>query len=203
MLRRGGGSICVQRKSDTDNRQLQSWLKETAHQNKDAFASLYQALIQPVSHYVRIHIDSSEDAKDVIQEVFIAIWRGADSYSGQSSVLSWVLAVSRKKVADHYRKKYRHARWMAGESMDDGRMIKVKDEASTKEIAEIVQKVYWERLMQRPSPQARELIYLSFVLGLTYREIAAIQEVRPGTIKSRMYAVRQKLMKLIREEGST
>lgn len=87
--------------------------------------------------------------------------------------------------------------------MDDDRIMEVKDEASAKEIAQIVQKVYWERLMQRLSPQARELIYLSFVLGLTYGEIAAIQEVRPGTIKSRMYAVRKKLMKLIREEGLT
>jgi RNA polymerase sigma-70 factor (ECF subfamily) len=160
-------------------------------------------LIQPVSHYVRIHIGPPEDAKDVVQEVFIAIWRGADSYSGQSSVLSWVLAISRRKVADYYRKKYRNAHWMTGESMDDDRIMEVKDEASTKEIAQIVQKVYWERLMQRLSPQARELIYLSFVLGLTYGEIAAIQEVRPGTIKSRMYAVRKKLMKLIREEGLT
>lgn len=44
-----------------------------------------------------------EMVDDVVQEVFLAAWRGLARYSGHATLRSWLLSIARNKVEDHYR----------------------------------------------------------------------------------------------------
>jgi RNA polymerase sigma-70 factor (TIGR02943 family) len=44
------------------------------------------------------------DARDLLQETFLAAWRNMDSYKGEASVKNWLFVILRSKITDHYRK---------------------------------------------------------------------------------------------------
>lgn len=52
---------------------------------------------------------AKEAAEDVVQEVFIAAWKGLSSYQGEAALTPWLLGIARHKVQDHYRKILRKA----------------------------------------------------------------------------------------------
>lgn len=53
-------------------------------------------------------ISDKEDAKDIIQDVFLAAYSGYKSFNGKSSVKTWLQTILKNKVADYYRKKYKN-----------------------------------------------------------------------------------------------
>jgi RNA polymerase sigma-70 factor (ECF subfamily) len=54
--------------------------------------------------YVARRVNDAHTAKDLVQETFLAAWRNADGYKGQASVKTWLFAILKNKLTDHYRK---------------------------------------------------------------------------------------------------
>ncbi|MBT2620260.1 sigma-70 family RNA polymerase sigma factor [Chryseobacterium sp. ISL-6] len=52
-------------------------------------------------------LSDKDDAKDVVQEVFLSALSSYDSFEGKSQPLTWLNAILQRKVADFYRKKYK------------------------------------------------------------------------------------------------
>ncbi len=52
---------------------------------------------------------SQETAEDLVQETFLAAARRFDSYTGESAPATWLHAILKNKVADHFRERYRNA----------------------------------------------------------------------------------------------
>ena len=48
-------------------------------------------------------------AEDLLQEVFLSAWTSLGNFQGRSSLKSWLMAIARHKVEDHYRKRLREA----------------------------------------------------------------------------------------------
>ena len=48
-----------------------------------------------------------EEAKDIVQDVFLAAFSGYQSYEGNSSAKTWLHSILKNKVSDYYRKKYK------------------------------------------------------------------------------------------------
>jgi RNA polymerase sigma-70 factor (TIGR02943 family) len=44
------------------------------------------------------------DARDLLQETFLAAWRNMDNYKGQASVKNWLFIILKSKITDHFRK---------------------------------------------------------------------------------------------------
>ncbi len=53
-------------------------------------------------------ISDKEEAKDIVQDVFLAAYSGYQSFQGKSSVKTWLQTIFKNKVADYYRKKYKN-----------------------------------------------------------------------------------------------
>lgn len=58
--------------------------------------SLYRFALARVRH--------ESIAEDLVQETFVAGWRGRHSFSGDSSVSTWLFAILKRKIADHFRR---------------------------------------------------------------------------------------------------
>ena len=48
-------------------------------------------------------------AEDLVQETFLAAWKGRDSFDGRSSVRTWLCSILRRKIADYFRRSRREA----------------------------------------------------------------------------------------------
>lgn len=65
----------------------------------------YTAVLYNRANYL---LHNSEDAEDIVQDVFIVAYEGLDKYQGLSNPKTWLMGILKNKVADYYRKKYKH-----------------------------------------------------------------------------------------------
>ncbi len=52
-------------------------------------------------------LSDKEDAKDIVQDVFLAAYSGFQSFKGNSSIKTWLHTILKNKIADYYRVKYK------------------------------------------------------------------------------------------------
>ncbi len=58
-----------------------------------------------VHRYVWRRLNPKVDlVDDIVQDVFVAAWRGLKTYSGEASLQTWLVSIARHKVEDHYRR---------------------------------------------------------------------------------------------------
>lgn len=58
-------------------------------------------------------------AEDLVQETLLAAWQARDSYAGKSSVSTWLVAILKRKIIDHFRRSWRQVELQEGTELDD------------------------------------------------------------------------------------
>ena len=72
--------------------------------DRKATARLVELHADAVHRYVWRRLTPKVDlVEDLVQEVFVAAWRGLEKYSGEASLQTWLVSIARNKVEDHYR----------------------------------------------------------------------------------------------------
>ena len=167
-----------------------------------AFGVLYDRLSGPLYTLCLRMIGDPEESEDVLQEVFLALWRRASNYDGaRSSVFSWTVLITRGKAIDHLRSRGRRLRVMVssecGEEGDERPSAQANgaesspdaaDQAEAHDQAGRVRRV----LGQLPLEQC-QVIEMAFFGDLSHHEISARLGQPLGTIKAR---IRRGLLKL-------
>jgi RNA polymerase sigma-70 factor (ECF subfamily) len=144
---------------------------------EDAFGDCYAELGPILRRYLRGRVPDA-DIDDVVQVVFVEVWRFRSRFDPSRSLEAWVLTIARRRAIDHLRSRRRDtvpledAGSMAG---PDGRDI-----ASQVERTQDMQVA----LARLPDLQ-REAIEMAYYADLTQREIAERLDVPLGTIKAR------------------
>ncbi len=125
--------------------------------------------------------------EDVLQETFIAVWKGAGRYHGGGDVGAWIWGIARRQAALWMRK---HGRalpvWDADES--DGPEMQA------------VNRVDIERALEGLGPngsEQRRLARLVFIEDRPLAEVAQELGIPVGTVKSRLYRVRRVLQEAL------
>jgi RNA polymerase sigma-70 factor (ECF subfamily) len=145
-----------------------------------AFAELYDACADRLHHYLALHLGSTADADDVVQETFARMARSRKKLRRVENLTAYVFAVARNEAARLKSKQTRQRQVreihpppaLYGETYSD--------EAAALEAAETVRAAL-ERL---PSEQ-REIVELKAFGNLTLKEIAEVTALPPGTVATR------------------
>src|SRR5438128_5712405 len=129
-------------------------------------------------------LHESTAAEDIVQEVFLSIWRKATSYQKHhGSVFSWLQAIVHHRAIDKVRSAaYRDHQWTPlqaeGEQDPPSEQREVWEEAWQQEQGKLIRLA----LEQLPSEQ-RQVIELAYFGGYTHTEIAEQQNIPLGTVK--------------------
>ena len=87
---------------------LTAQIKQAQAGDSEAFAQIYDAYAQKLFRYIRLKVRSRQQAEDLLQEVFVKIWRGLPGYqSDKGSFNSWAYRVAANALNDFFRKTYR------------------------------------------------------------------------------------------------
>ncbi|MBI1895098.1 MAG: sigma-70 family RNA polymerase sigma factor [Acidobacteria bacterium] len=98
--------------------------------DRKATAEFVSLCADPVYRYVRRRLAPDQDVvEDVVQEVFMDAWESLPRYRGDSSLLTWILAITRHKVQDHYRRRLRRMEALDEEAPEPGSPAPALDEA--------------------------------------------------------------------------
>jgi RNA polymerase sigma factor (sigma-70 family) len=132
-------------------------------------------------------LQSSSDGEEITQEVFVSAWRGRASYQAdKGSLVGWLIAIARNKVADRLRARGREVRLVQAVANSD---VQVQSEGLSTLIDRLV---LTEEIRQLPHPRGT-ILQLAFWEGRSYPQIAEQLDLPLGTVKSH---VRRGLLQL-------
>ena len=158
-----------------------------------AFDLFYERYAQIIFNLcVRILRDEAE-AQDVLQEIFLQIWREAERFDAtRASVKTWLFTIARSRSLDRYRSRKTVTSRLEDNAEDQIQQIPGKEDLQSKSVMQ----QYVGSALSRLSKEQRLVLELSYYEGLTQEEIAARLNEPLGTIKSRIRAALMKLRSL-------
>ncbi len=147
-----------------------------------AFTRLYQSLVGAVTAYVKAQGANQPD--DVTSEVFLGVFARLRSFQGtEEQFRSWVFTIAHHRIVDERRTQARRPRMsdLAGgaEEVEAGHAGSAEDEALRALGAERAR-----RLLQRLSPDQRDVIALRVVADLPVEEVARALGKQPGAVRA-------------------
>jgi RNA polymerase sigma-70 factor, ECF subfamily len=164
-----------------------------------AYEDLIGRFQQPVYSLALRLLNDQAEASDVVQEVFLKVFRNIGSFRGQSTLKTWIYRITVNEAHNARRWFFRHRRREV--ELDSGpeetrswkdtipdRCRSPFDEACDREQHGMV-----EAALERINPIFRESVVLRDIMDLSYEEIAEVLGVSLGTVKSRILRGREAL----------
>jgi RNA polymerase sigma factor (sigma-70 family) len=150
--------------------------------DNQAFSYLYDNYSGALHSIILQIIQENELACDVLQEVFINIWRKIESYDPvKGRLFTWMLNIARNASIDTLRSKnYQNAK--KNQELTDNVDIKTGAQATQLN----VDNIGLRKILEKLKPEQRILIELAYFKGYTHEEIAEIEGIPLGTVKTRI-----------------
>src|SRR5689334_13209219 len=161
--------------------------------DRAAFATLYERTSSHLFAVVlRIQRDRGQ-AEDILQEVYVNVWRAARSFdAAQSQPLTWLTSIARNRAIDSLRRSQTRPQWQSAggpegsDQEDDSVYDTVADTAPgpLDLLSEASDARALAACMERLTALQRQSLALAFYQGLSHAEVAAQKRQPLGTVKS-------------------
>jgi len=164
-----------------------------------AYEELLIRFQQPVYALALRLLDDPSEACDVVQEVFLKVFRNVGSFRGQSSLKTWIYRITVNEAHNARRWFFRHRRAEVEldkdpeESRNWKEIIPDRSRSPFDSAFDSEQHIMIEAALKRINPIFREAVALRDISDLAYEEIAEILGVSLGTVKSRILRGREAL----------
>ncbi|WP_427854519.1 RNA polymerase sigma factor [Fervidobacterium islandicum] len=179
-------------------------IKALAKGDEEAYRYLYRTYAPKIGALVKSFL-GSDDIDDVIQEVFLRVYKGIKKFRGDSKLSTWIYKIAMNVCNNLYKKLKNNSiltDFEEGSSDEEYNEYhyQLSSEEDIKEefSAEIVSRKIKEAL-DKLSPEDRALLYMKEVDGLTYAEIGKILDKPEGTIKSKLHYIKKQLKSFLGE----
>jgi RNA polymerase sigma-70 factor (ECF subfamily) len=163
-----------------------------------AYETLIQKFQQPVYNLVTRLLADPAEACDVVQEVFLKVFRKIGSFRGDSSLKTWIYRIAVNEAHNHSRWHGRHHRNQVGLE-DSGEARSVSESLVSPGVSPYdyvlgqEQQHLLEAALAELNPAFRSVLVLRDVEDLSYEEIAEVLQLPLGTVKSRILRGREAL----------
>ncbi len=158
---------------------------------------------------IRSRVNASTDAEDIMQEVLLKLYRGLESFRGESQLRTWIYRLVKNAIADYYRKPWWKFDWVRERSFQDGseprpaweqhvdeEQLSALDAVLNKEQGEVIL-----RMVDRLSPAEKEYFTLRFFDGFSLLQMSEATGHNLNTIKTHLYRAVKKMKIYLLEES--
>jgi RNA polymerase sigma-70 factor (ECF subfamily) len=153
-------------------------------------------------HHVRVFrfglrlVRNEQLAEDLINEVFLDVWRQAGKFEGRSAVSTWLLAITRFKALSALRRRQ-------DAELDEEAAAAIEDPSDDPEVAAQKKDTgeALRRCLSALSPEHREIVDLVYYHEKSVEEVAEIVGIPENTVKTRLFYARKKLADLLQAAG--
>jgi RNA polymerase sigma-70 factor, ECF subfamily len=179
--------------------------------SEDAFAWLIARYHQPIYSLLARTVQNRADAADLTQEVFVKVFRGIGNFHGGSSLRTWIYRIALHEASNQRRWWSRHCQQevpieqeVTGQGSGTPVLLKemLVDPAESPFEAAVHEetRARVEAALRRVPEPFRSTLILRDIEGFVYEEVAEIQGVNLGTVKSRLVRGRACLKALLCEQ---
>jgi RNA polymerase sigma-70 factor (ECF subfamily) len=177
-----------------------AFIAELRAGSQDAFAHLLAVYQNPVFNLVWHMVENQADASDVLQDVFVKIFKGIKGFNGESSLKTWIYRIAVHEASNH-RRSWIRRHWREPVSVDDpdSPSAAAAAEAASRErrpdqvFEQAEREVVVKQALASLAPPYRTVVVLREIEGMPYEEIAQVLGLAEGTVKSRLLRGRELL----------
>ena len=172
----------------------------------NAFETLVHAYEKTVYNLALRTLGNREDAEDVTQEAFLKAYRSLSSYRGDSKFSVWLYRIVSNLCLDLLRAKKRRPTQSLNVENEEGEEdeLDIPDEQFSPE--HLLDRKLTRESVQRGlaslPDDARQILLLREIQGLSYEEIGQTLDLDPGTVKSRIFRARKRLCTFLLQDGN-
>ena len=171
--------------------------------SEEAYETLIARFQQPIYNLCYRLINDPADAADVVQEVFLKVFRSIDNFRGQSSLKTWIYRIGVNEAYNQRRWFSRHRRQEVGLEGDEETTRPWLDSicdpardpyelALNEERHQLI-----ESSLREINADFRTAVILRDLEGMSYEEIADVLQISLGTVKSRILRGRESLRRVL------
>jgi len=160
--------------------------------DEQAFSYLYDHYSGALHSIILQIVKSPETASDVLQDVFVNIWRRIESYDPvRGRLFTWMLNISRNAAIDMLRSK-------SYQNNQKNQEITDSVYGSGQVVETGIDSIGLTKVLEKLRPEQRVLIELAYFKGYTQDEIAHIEDIPLGTVKTRIRNALLQLRQLLK-----
>ncbi len=180
-------------------------MRQFQNGDRDAFTLLVHRHKRDMFRFILSKMKDRELASDLTQDVFVRMFQSADRYQPTGKLRSWLFRMAQNICID-YQRKHQKASILSLNSKsecDDEYILqgqiedKTSDPAGETEFNELQSVI--ERALESLSEEQRTAFVLCQYHGMSYSEIASIQKIPVGTVKSRIHQALIKVRDFLKE----
>ena len=166
--------------------------------DQDALKEIFNQYHKKVYRIAYGVVRQREEALDIVQEVFIKLFRSIHQFRGKSQFYTYLYRMTMNTSIDHTRKMKK----VSPLSMDEDEGFQFSDDAERRpdrilDHKELEARVKWA--MDQLSPDQKGALIFREVEGLAYHEIAEAMKCSIGTVMSRLHYGRKKVQELLKD----
>jgi RNA polymerase sigma-70 factor, ECF subfamily len=182
-----------------DKEHLLSIIENCKNGDKQSFKLLMLDLTDYVFALAFRILANEEDAKDVVQETFIKVWKNIEKYRSEIKITTWIYTITTNLCLDRIRIKRRRSLVFSPDFEKTFNAL-VSDNGSdnfdNKQLAEII-----AHLAENLTPKQKIVFVLKDLEGLESEKIEQITGMDKGQIKSNLYCARQQIKNKLIKKG--
>jgi RNA polymerase sigma-70 factor (ECF subfamily) len=168
-----------------------------------AFGILVRRYEAKLLVYVAQIVGIQEEARDLVQEAFIRVWRNLEQYDTRFRFSTWLFRIAHNLAIDHLRRRRQPVISLERGEDDEGDEMRL-DPADVRrgplgELANRELSAALHREIAKLPPSYRELVVLRHLVGLAYSEIAELKVLPLGTVKNKLFRAHSVLREALRD----
>ena len=164
-------------------------IKQALKGKKQAWVTLVKRYEKHLYNYTLRMVSNKEDAMDLMQDIFIAVFRNLSTFRGESQFKSWMFKIAHYRCIEFYRRK------KPTQSLDD--IPELEEEADSDCPEQYMHRGQQAKelhvAMQSLSFNQKVVVELKFFQHCTFEDIAQQLGISTNTAKSRLYSALDKL----------
>lgn len=157
--------------------------------DSDAYQKLISLYEKPLTNLVIRFISNYDDAKEIVQDVFLTFYKNIDKFEGRSKIYTWLYRVASNKSIDVIRKKARERKYMT----------KVYDASTQQEVfsENTLNVMVLTEALSKLEEDFRTPLLLAEYENYSYEEIANKLDIPINTVRTRIFRARKKLLSIV------
>ncbi len=151
-----------------------------------AFTQLYETWTKDVLRLIRFVVKEVEPAEEIAQETWISVAKGLRQLDDPAVFCSWLFRIARRRCVD----------WIRKSKAEREKRDALKEETAFIDKTSAVERsvnVDLAEEIHKLDTDSRLLLHLFYETGLSVADVAAAMDLRAGTVKSRLFAIRETL----------
>ena len=170
-----------------------------ALRERESFGSLVERYEAKLERYItRLGVRDPEDRADVLQEIFIKVYRNLNSFDQSLSFSAWIYRIAHNEAISWYRKqKARPEGYLVSEGDEIVKLMADQSTSPEDKFDQSIDKETLLRAMERLDDRYRDVLILRYFEHLEYEDISDVLKVPTGTVGTLVHRGKKQLKEIL------